>query len=334
MAEAEHSYAGEWERKHEFQQPPRLPPFSGEERDTPLEVFLYDVACLQGEGVSEKAILQAIRRAVKGEAALTLLNLGEHTTVDSVSDKFKAVFGKAETPRDVVASFYSLRQENEDVGAFARRLETKLRKCIELERVDPEDADLMLCEAMRAGVLPAIKDKAAYELNTIKTFDELRVALRKVEADLPRQGRVRSATAETMLEAKVAELTVNVQKLLERTPSDLPRGRQQQQHQRQQQKHQPPQQPRVGQPQSMSWPNSQLRRLQNNPFQPSPPQQQQHQQQQLIQCFRCGQTGHIARGCRNPQRSPPATLNGFRPATTGQPQVSRNFNNAQQPRRF
>ena len=76
--------------------PPRIPTFSGDDSkaDISYDQWRYEVRCLLTEGShSEKLILQALRRSVRGTAAAVLLHMGEGATVETILKKFDVIFG-------------------------------------------------------------------------------------------------------------------------------------------------------------------------------------------------------------------------------------------------
>ena len=107
-----------------LQMPPRLPIFSGDAKDSPFDLWLFEVQCLQVEKRAENEIKTSIRRSLKGQASRTLMLLGIEASVEDIIVKFKSVFGPIQSTSTVLSTFYSIKQrEGEDAGVFASRLE-------------------------------------------------------------------------------------------------------------------------------------------------------------------------------------------------------------------
>ena len=164
---------------------PRLPLFSGEGKDSPCEVWRFEGECLVAEKRREADVRLAIRRSIKGQASLSLLSLGVDATVEQILNKFDSCFAPTETSQTVLSTFYSLRQkEGESAGSFAMRLENCILHAISLKRVSRLEADRMLCEAFGGGLLHQTKAATAYLLDTVHTFDQLKVAVKRKESEL------------------------------------------------------------------------------------------------------------------------------------------------------
>ena len=54
---------------------PRLPPFSGDDKDCQFDLWHYEVQCLEQEKHPESDIKLAIRRSWRGQAQRTLMSL-------------------------------------------------------------------------------------------------------------------------------------------------------------------------------------------------------------------------------------------------------------------
>lgn len=74
-------------------------------------------------------------------------------------------------------------QEDEDVISWSFRLEDILEKAIQLRKVTRSDGDHMLHDMLWKGLKPEMKAISHYEKEKYTTFDSLRAALRRMEKD-------------------------------------------------------------------------------------------------------------------------------------------------------
>ena len=305
------------ERMH-WSAPPRLPVFSGDEKDTPFELWQFEIQCLQGEGRDEMDVRAAIRRSLKGKASRTLMTLGVNASVSMILDKFSSVFGPTETAQTVLSRFYSLRQkECEDAGSFAARLEDCIRQASSLGRIEEGDIETMLREAFEGGLALNTRKATSYLFQSNSRFDKLVLQVKTKEKELELIGKpaVRSLeqTEIENLRATVAELKTEVKQLRD--------------------SNQPPNRGSPilgrGQPYARSLPTQTFtpRFVHNQPSRFVQPQTFSHtrlphdrstyQNQNTfkeIVCFRCGLVGHVQKGCRANLNSNRSVRQGSSPA--------------------
>ena len=84
------------------QMQPRLPIFSGEDKDSPYDLWQFEVECLIADKRPECDIRAAIRRSLKGQACRTMMTLGTDATVKQILSKFQKVFGPTELSATVL----------------------------------------------------------------------------------------------------------------------------------------------------------------------------------------------------------------------------------------
>lgn len=173
-----------------FQQPPRINTFQGNDRtikgdNTRYELWRHEIRCLMNEKVhSEQAIVQALRRSVKGEAGMVVMRLGEKAGLDEILYKMDSIYGQIDEKESIMLEFYQAKQkDDEDVSTWSCRLEDILSRAILTGKVKASEADSMLHDMLFKGLRPELKDKAHYEKERYTSFDELRVVLRKLEHD-------------------------------------------------------------------------------------------------------------------------------------------------------
>jgi hypothetical protein len=72
---------------------------------------------------------------------------------------------------------------DENVATWSCRLEEILGKAILIGKVKKAESDDMLHDKLWKGLKPELKHQCQYERENFKSFDELRIALRKLERD-------------------------------------------------------------------------------------------------------------------------------------------------------
>ena len=187
---------------------PRLPVFAGtpsKKDDASYDLWRYEVvSLLRGHG--EDSTMEAIRRSLRGEAARAAMHLGPLATAQQILRKFDSIYGQIDLQEDLLASFYSAKQEEgESVSEWGCRLEDILSQAAESGRYDRLHTDEMIRCKFYSGLQPSLKDVLGHKFDSIKDFDQLRIAARQVEQSRtttkkqsgPRAAQVHLATAET-----------------------------------------------------------------------------------------------------------------------------------------
>ena len=289
---------------------PRLPVFSGDGKDSDYEQWAYEVHCLVNEKWPEDELKLLIRRSLKGQASRTLMNLGTEATVPQILAKFKAAFGPVLSMNTVMAQFYSLKQgQSEDARGYASRLEDCAHQAVTLGRINQGEVNILLKEAFGSGLRPQTKMATSFLLEDSNlNFDQLVLEVHRRERELNVSSSATSHAVQPSevadLKAQIATLTSELRNLKMSIPSN----------------------------QTPVPPTDTGRFIRG--ASPLMPQQRRHDPsgsfsrargpRQPITCHRCGQLGHIARGCRNQSIQPPSqhNLNWNQPAGMGHPQVS------------
>lgn len=307
-----------------FQHFPKLSNFCGDEKKTTsYDVWRNEVECIQKEGHSEQTVAQAVRSSLRGFALRIRARLGPEATVKDILAKFDSVYGIVEQGEMLLAKFYSARQtEDEDVVSWSCRLEDLLAKVKDKGYVEDEQMDSMLRSMFWSGLRQNLKDVTGHLFDRITDFDELRVAVRRFEQD--RQQRkveskdVKKAQAKSAVEvssgSELSEVKATLNQLVtemkgmkdnqdkfEKEFQDFRKGsrfnNQRGRGRGRGRNFQPPQACSDTQPSEGT-------------FNAVP----QSENDTEVFCYRCGQAGHFAIGCRvrldHMRRSP---LNGNRP---------------------
>lgn len=171
----------------------RISQFSGDaaKSDVSFEQWRFEVkGMLRDEIYSEPAILQAIRRSLRGTAAEFLHNMGEDVTVKRVLDKMERIFGNILPPEAILEQFYSAKQQqNEKVAMWACRLEetlSKLEGCQDKAAplVSEEVSKTMLRTKFYTGLRPGLlKNALRHNFDSGAQYEQLLVLARAAELE-------------------------------------------------------------------------------------------------------------------------------------------------------
>ncbi|PJE78479.1 hypothetical protein CI610_02585 [invertebrate metagenome] len=161
----------------------RISVFSGEEKDT-YDVWQYEVGSLLVKH-GEEVVATALRRSLKGRASKVVMNVGPNASVREIVAKMDSIFGAVEKGENLLAKFFSARQkEGEDVSTWSCRLEDIMNKAVQQGDVPDRNAEGMLRTMFWSGLRREIKDVTGQKYDTVRPFDELRIAVHQVERDL------------------------------------------------------------------------------------------------------------------------------------------------------
>ena len=260
--------------------PPKFQPFSGEipipKGEIAYEHWRYDVVCAM-ETYTEGAILEGIRRSVRGRAASTARCQGTNVRVRDLIAKCDVMFGHVATGDTMLQEFYSARQgKNETVSEFAARIEDTLTRVRVTNPMSELEAQAQLRDRFFHGVRKSIRDTIRY-LNESKEakYNDLLVAARRSERenDEPKlHARVNAAQVlfaepEDEAEEVMSEPAVDTSNLVQTLRELI----------------------------------EQLKENRGRPKRTWAQRQKQPFNMQNIQCYRCKQWGHMAKTCTEPQ---------------------------------
>ncbi len=313
--------------------PPKVSTFSGEDKDTAFDLWLYEVNCLRKSGMYREGLVTIqVRKSLKGHPARVAMRMGDQATLDELLETLTSLYGNVQTSEHLLAAFYNASQgETETVVEWSHRLEDLLTKATENQKKDPRETEQMLRSKFWASLRPSLRDKSRHKFDTVPTFDKLRIELRQIEME---SGGVAKKTTNKVQQPKtddqpdpikiltqqVVNLTQQVQNL---AAGGIPAVPPQQHSQQQQQR---PQQQYHNQQQQQNSNRGQNRSSGARPKQNNGPQQFHNTYNQYNntrstpaydsqepECWRCGQLGHLAVGCRVRTDH----LNPRRPTSTG-----------------
>ena len=286
---------------------PRISTFSGDAKsESTYELWKYEVECLMNESYHPESIHHAIRRSLKGEASHIIMHLGPGASISTIIRKLDSIYGTVDEKEDILSEFYSARQkEDEGCAQWSCRLEDILSKAVRKGLVSSGQSDDMLRTMFFKGLRPTLKDISGHLKDRKLTFDELRSAVRKVELEHQptphRDSSKKQATAKVAqpdqsssrfesLEAMINQLTTEVKGLKDQHYSY---SKQRSQHY--DQPKQPNKKGRRGGSQGNRGSQYQQESTGYSDFEEEP---RGSKSRGPIVCYRCGQEGHIARGCR------------------------------------
>ena len=159
---------------------PWLAKFNGENAET-YTLWRHQLQSLIEEGHPEKDIHDAVRASIHGKAGNVIVALGTNPSIHVILKKMDSVYGETENQADALSTFYSAQQgKTETVTDWGCRLEGLLQM-VKRQTNIPGDPDEMLRTKFWNGLRQELKDLSVYQFDTIKNFDDLRMAMRRIE---------------------------------------------------------------------------------------------------------------------------------------------------------
>ena len=286
---------------------PRVSTFWGtstQKDATPYEVWRYEVECyLSDTSHSEEAILEAIRRSLKGDAAKVSMRLGPKAEVRDIIEKFDGLYGTVATEGTLLSQFYSAQQnQDEDVTSWSCRLEDTIQKVYERGLLDRTTTREMLRSKLWSGLRnETLKNATRHKYDLIKNYDELVIEIRSVEQELglltPKK-TVKSQFVQKTASEKddrseatlksISERLARLEKEMADVKSQVMAGRTSPWRGRY------TYQRRNGRGRAGETRQQEESMSVNNEFS----DQKKNEKGAEFVCFKCGQEGHIALGCR------------------------------------
>ena len=239
---------------------------------------------------------------LKGEASREVMHLGPVASTISILKKLDSIYGIMAEREDILAEFYSARQrEDDECARWSSRLEDIISKAQQKGLVHFRECDEMLRTMFFKGLRPSLKDICGHIYDTCKchTFDSLRAAVRKVEMEhqppTKRLATMKSATSKEQpddrfhsLEAQIQQLTTEVRGLKDKQYSykSMPQTRQHYQKGRRNQGYKGGYTQYARTAQSQETEDNETKESHN------------YRVREPTTCYKCGQVGHVAIGCR------------------------------------
>ena len=188
---------------------PMLPQFSGTDAkgDASYQVWKYEVTCLLKEKIYPDAhILQAIRRSLKGEARESLLSAGETASSEDVLKKMNGIYGTVASNESILQQFYLEKQrEDENVAQYSIRLENMLQQI--KDYVPEQSKNEMLRSKLWSGLRdPQLKNASRFKYDLEPDFNQLRIAIRKIEQDMLNTATVQTTSLQQGSDSALEEI--------------------------------------------------------------------------------------------------------------------------------
>ncbi|VDI39633.1 Hypothetical predicted protein [Mytilus galloprovincialis] len=150
---------------------PRISTFTGDNTNAAkYDIWRYEVLCLVKNRFTHATIKMAIRKSLKGNAAVIPMKLGVEleATIDDIIDRMDSIFGSVFPVEALLGQFYTARQHEDDVASWGCRLEDILRKATDRGKVKQEDTNSMLTSKFFEGLRPDIKNIGRYKMDSVK----------------------------------------------------------------------------------------------------------------------------------------------------------------------
>ena len=171
----------------------KIPLFSGDggKGEVTFPQWKYEIRCLRNAGKPAKAIQQAVRRSLRGNAAEVLRYMGEKVGLDQILDKFEINFGEVLTPEQLLADFYSAEQvAKQSCTIWGCKLEHILTQLQEKGSFSPAAVQDMLRSKFWMGLQDErIKNATRHKFESGSTYEDLLTSVRKLELEFaPKAG--------------------------------------------------------------------------------------------------------------------------------------------------
>lgn len=169
---------------------PRISTFCGsstQKEATPWDVWKYEVECYLKSGThTREAILEGVRRSLKGDAAKAVMRLGPSASIQEILHKLEGLYGTVAKEGALLSQFYAAQQkEDEDVTAWSCRLEDVIQKVRERGLISEGTMKEMLRSKLWSGLRSeTLKNATRYKYDLVKNFEELVIEIRSVEQEL------------------------------------------------------------------------------------------------------------------------------------------------------
>jgi hypothetical protein len=129
---------------------------------------------------SAQDVADVIRSSLHGKAGELLITLGPSASDDDILAKLDSVFGQIDDDTDVKAAFYSAGQgQQESVADWSCRIEGLFARVSRVSNITGTEEGLR--QMFWTGLRQELKTATTYYYETVKSFDQLRKAVRRVE---------------------------------------------------------------------------------------------------------------------------------------------------------
>ncbi|PIK41665.1 hypothetical protein BSL78_21470 [Apostichopus japonicus] len=266
----------------------RLQGRCGESKPRPGEVsfetWKYEVLGVSKEGLYSPSLITPIVRRSRGQPGEVVRFLGPDSTIAEIISKLEQLYGTVESGAVLLQQVYLSRQEsNESASDFGRRLQLLILRACDRGGITKEAQDSTLRITYWQGLNDEhLKNVTRHKVEQAQDFGEVMCIIRGAEQEIMESKKFHESRF------KQAPKRIQSQSVQENTEK----------------------QPKCSEPNdSSNVMNRLMKRLdkleqreQGNPAKINPVRQmggQANPRGQFV-CYRCGQEGHIVKGCRNP----------------------------------
>jgi len=299
---------------------------SGFKEGVSFEVWKYEVECLS-KHYKEEEKLEAVRRSLKGEAAKIAMRLGPRAALEDIVFKLEGVFGNVASESTLLTQFFQTSQgEDEDVASYSIRLEDLITVVCQRKLIDARTMDSMLRMRLWSGLKnEGLKQACRMKYEQIPNFEDLVLEIRSMEQEFGLEKNTKEGKSKAkaqMIQKKTGSQDEQVsgkdsrmylpeegwkrleEKLdkLEKDVKDLKTEKQYNGHDRyrgsSRGRYRGSSRGRYRERSRGSYVESSRGRYQEERRDQSDDGQERKSRNTEVICYRCGQEGHIALGCR------------------------------------
>ena len=164
---------------------PKLPTFSGDRRtkDASFARWQYHVKVLQHGPYENYIILNAVNQSLRTPAADLVVNMGADVTVTDILRKFKSRYGSVLSVEALTEKLYALKQEKEDLSAWAFRIEEVVYEIEEKDGIQHSDVPAKVRGRFWYGLQDSKIKEATRASWATMPFDDLLEQCRALEEE-------------------------------------------------------------------------------------------------------------------------------------------------------
>ncbi|XP_060595876.1 myb-like protein X [Ruditapes philippinarum] len=166
-----------------------ITPFSGIEpvprNEATFEEWKLEIDCVKTI-YSEVVVLQAIRKALRGQAKRIMLHLGPYASVEEIEKKLEDSFGNIASKDSILSHFFLAEQEDKDsIGEWGLRLEEMLLQASRKTKIAKNEKEEMLKRKFRRGLRSEeLRNATRVHFESNNTYEQLRKQVRSEEFEI------------------------------------------------------------------------------------------------------------------------------------------------------
>ena len=184
---------------------PKLPIFSGLERDAVYARWIYEVRCLQYTRIREDVLLNLVHRSLKTPAADVLMH-GDGSLRGTLA-KLDARYGSVMSGDTIMTKIYSEPQRHDETCVqWASRLENLVYMASEKKVIDITTVPQMLTSRFWAGLCNVDIKNALRSTKENTSIDELVMAARAIEDEFGQPQEQKKQPAQYLQQTENTEI--------------------------------------------------------------------------------------------------------------------------------